>query len=268
MVIDAHVHCTGRERAHEVIALLDAAEVDMAVLLAPFLSPGFSLDDAASLWHAAAHVARLAHASERIVGFAVINPLHDDALALARHAIEDLGLRGLKMVPAGWYPDDARAGEVFAYAAAAGVPVLFHCGIFIDGRSGRYCRPVLFEVVRDHPGLRVTLAHLGWPWCDEAIAVGLIDLINGVTADARQFRFDLSFGAPPAYRHEVLGKALAVLGADNLQFGSDCFLPCDAALLRARIAELQALLDALSVTPAARAAIMGGTAARWLRLTS
>lgn len=266
MVIDAHMHCSGGEDAAGVLALLDEAEMDIAVLLAPFLSPGYALDDAASLWRASAHLARVTAASPRLIGFAVVNPLHADALVLARHAIEELGLKGLKMVPAGWYPDDVRARELFAWASEAGIPVLFHSGIFIDGRSGRYCRPVQFEAIRDFPGLRVTLAHLGWPWCDEAIAVGLIDLINGVDRAARQFRFDLSFGAPVPYRLSTLRNALDVLGAESLQFGSDCFLPCEPALLRARRATLDTLLDELAVRPAARADIMGGTAARWLGL--
>lgn len=61
--------------------------------------------------------------------------------------------------------------------------------------------------MRDHPGLRVTLAHLGWPWCDEANAVGLIDLLNGAAPQDRQFRFDISFGPPPVYRLPVLQRA-------------------------------------------------------------
>src|SRR5207253_7782196 len=64
--------------------------------------------------------------------------------------------------------------------------------------------PSFYEAVRDHPGLKVTLAHLGWPWCDEANAVGVIDLINGVHPDDSQFRFDISFGPPPVYRRRVL----------------------------------------------------------------
>ena len=107
---------------------------------------------------------------------------------------------GLNFVPTGWYPYDDRAHKVYARAAKLGLPILFHSGIFIDGRSGRFCRPTFYEAVREHPSLRVTLAHLGWPWCDEANAVGVIDLINGVDPDESQFRFDVSFGPPPIYR--------------------------------------------------------------------
>ncbi|HKX53850.1 MAG TPA: amidohydrolase family protein, partial [Nitrosospira sp.] len=117
---------------------------------------------------------------------------------------------------------------------------------------------------RDYPDLRVTLAHLGWPWSDEANAVGLIDLINGVPPDNSQFRFDISFGPPPVYRLEVLRKAIDVLTPDLLQFGSDVFLPCSADLIKSRIDDVLTLLECLDVDKPSRDRIMGGTAAAWL----
>jgi uncharacterized protein len=153
---------------------------------------------------------------------------------------------------------------VYARAAKLKVPILFHSGIFIDGRSGRFCRPVFYEAVRDHPGLRVTLAHLGWPWCDEANAVGLIDRIHGVAPQDSQFRFDISFGPPPVYRREVLHKALEVLGPELLQFGSDRFFPCSGAHIRAALDEVKSLLDELEVEQAGQEQIMAGTALAWL----
>lgn len=268
MIIDAHLHCSGQEHTADVLRSLDEAGVDVGVLLAPFLSEGFSLHDRSRLQHANALLGeRVAGHSDRLIGFAVVNPALPSAGDDLRRAVEQHGLRGLKMVPSGWYPDDERAHAVYAVAAQYRLPILFHSGIFIDGRSGKYCRPVLFEALRDHPQLRVTLAHLGWPWCDEAIAVGLIDLINGVPAEACQFRFDVSFGPPPVYRERVLRDALAVLTPRLLQFGSDRFLPCEGAHIRAAIDEVRELLDALGADADARARIFGGTAASWLGLS-
>jgi hypothetical protein len=107
---------------------------------------------------------------------------------------------------------------------------------------------------------------LGWPWCDEANAVGLIDLINGVAPNNSQFRFDISFGAPPVYRLEVLRKAIAVLTPGLLQFGSDVFLPCSGELIKSRMDDVAALLDELDIDEPTRQRIMGGTAAAWLGL--
>jgi len=265
MVIDAHLHCTGRETSDDVLRSLDEAQIDVGVLLAPFLGDGYSLDDAASLRRANAHLSALVRGHrDRLVGFAVVDPRSPEAAHDLRHAVETLGLRGVKMVPTGWHPYDAQVQPVFAMAAELRLPVLFHSGIFIDGRSGRFCRPAFFEVMRDHPGTRVALAHLGWPWTDEAIAVGLIDRIHGVPPERAQFRFDISFGPPPPYRREVLQRALEVLGAGALQFGSDCFLPCPGHEIATRRRWVQELLDELALDEAARAQIWSGTAAAWL----
>ncbi|MDQ6618299.1 MAG: amidohydrolase family protein [Pseudomonadota bacterium] len=265
MIVDAHLHCSGRERTDDVLRSLDDAGVDVGVLLAPFLDAPYSYYDRESLQAANRHLASVVggHA-DRLVGLAVINPSLPGAREDLRHAIEHLHLTGVKMVPSGWYPYDDCAHAVYEEARSLSAPILFHSGIFIDGRSGRYCRPVFFEALRDHPGLKVTLAHLGWPWCDEANAVGLIDLINGVPPDESQFRFDISFGPPPVYRLEVLQKAVAVLTANLLQFGSDRFLPCSGAHIRSAIDEVHELFDKLDLGSTERARVMGGTAAAWL----
>jgi len=267
MIIDAHLHCSGSETADQVLRALDEAQVDAGVLLAPFLSPGYDLHVRESLRRANAFLGELVRADrERLIGFAVVNPALPHAVDDLEEAAETHRLRGLKLVPSGWYPYDDEAHAVYAAAEALGLPVLFHSGIFIDGRSGRYCRPTFYEAVREHPRLRVTLAHLGWPWCDEANAVGVIDLINGVKADDSQFRFDISFGAPPIYRREVLERALAVLTPALLQFGSDRFFPCNGDWIRAAFDDVTRLFDELNVAPVDRARIMGGTAAAWLKV--
>ena len=267
MIVDAHLHCSGSERSDDIVRALDDAGVEVAVLLAPFLTDPYTLANPSSLRAANEHLSTLVrdHA-DRLIGFAVVNPLHAHAPDHLEDAVEGLALRGLKLVPGGWYPYDDCAHRVYERAAALSIPILFHSGIFIDGRSGRFCRPTFYEAVRDHPGLRVTLAHLGWPWCDEANAVGVIDLINGVAPDDSQFRFDISFGPPPVYRHQVLQRALAVLGPDLLQFGSDRFLPCSGSHIKTAIDEVEALFAELNVDAAARQRIMGGTAAIWLGL--
>lgn len=266
MIIDAHLHCTGREDAAGVLRTLDDSHTDLGVLLAPFLDNGYTMHDAQSLRDANAHLAALVRGhGDRLIGFAVINPALPNAAEDLERAI-GAGLRGVKMVPSGWYPHDEHVQPAFTKAAELRLPMLFHSGIFIDGRSGRFCRPTFYEALRDHPGVRVTLAHLSWPWTDEAIAVGLIDLIHGVPAEQRLFRFDLSFGPPPPYRLDAVRKAMEVLGADSLQFGSDCFLPCSGAQIVERRSWLVDILDQLQTSDADRQRIFFDTAATWLGL--
>lgn len=268
MIVDAHLHCSGQENSQDVLRALDEAGIDVAVLLAPFLTDPYTLADPVSLRAGNEHLAALVRGhTDRLIGFAVVNPLHPEAADDLETAVTHLGLRGLKLAPGGWYPYDDCAHRVYERAAALNIPILFHSGIFIDGRSGRFCRPTFYEAVRDHPGLRVTLAHLGWPWTDEAIAVGLIDLINGIPPDESQFRFDFSFGPPPVYRHEILHRALEVLGPALLQFGSDRFFPCSGRHIRDAMEEVIALLNDLNINEEAQQRILGGTAAAWLGLS-
>ena len=267
MIIDAHLHCTGDETTSDVLESLDDADIDVGVLIAPFLGNGYSMADPESIRRANEHLSRLvAGHADRLFGLAIVNPALPGAADELRHAVETLGLRGAKMVPSGWYPEDAVVQPTFAVASELKLPLLFHSGVFIDGRASRFCRPIGFEPLRDHPGARVTLAHLGWPWTDEAIALGLIDRIHGVPEDACAFRFDLSFGPPPPYRHEVLAKALEVLGPGLLQFGSDCFLPCPGAQIAERRGWLRDLLAEFDLDSAALERIWSGTAAAWLGL--
>lgn len=265
MLIDAHLHCSGQENDQDILHALDAAAIDVGVLLAPFLTPPYTLHSREMLQNGNVHLSHLvAGHGDRLVGFAVVNPLLEQAADDLEYAVTELGLRGLKLVPSGWYPYDDCAHRIYERAEELNVPILFHSGIFIDGRSGRFCRPVFYEAVRDHPTLRVALAHLGWPWCDEANAVGVIDLINGVPPDKSQFRFDISFGPPPVYRRQVLSQALAVLGPDLLQFGSDRFFPCAGEHIRSAVNEVIELLHSLNASPNTCERILGGTAAAWL----
>ncbi len=262
--VDAHLHATGRETAGEVLSAMDEAGVSLACILAPFLTPPYSLQDQASLRAANDYVAALVRGhGDRLVGFAVVNPALPGAAAEVERCV-GLGLGGLKLVPAGWYPFDEVARPVYATAEAHRLPVLFHSGIYIDGRSSRYCRPAYYEGLRDYPGLRATLAHLGWPWCDEAIAVALIDRINGLQPNDCQFRLDLSFGPPSPYRREVIGRAWQVLGAGLLLYGSDRFLPCSGEELRRARDEAAAVLDALGLSGEETHRVFSGNALDWL----
>ena len=265
MIIDAHLHCTGDERTSDVLESLDDADIDVGVLIAPFLHNGYTMSDPEAIRRANEHLSTVVEGhADRLFGMAIVNPALPGAADELRHAVETLGLRGAKMVPSGWYPEDEVVQPTFGVASELKLPLLFHSGVFIDGRASRFCRPIGFEPLRDHPGARVTLAHLGWPWTDEAIALGLIDRIHGVPEDECAFRFDLSFGPPPPYRHDVLAKALEVLGPGLLQFGSDCFLPCPGSEIAERRGWLRDLLTDFDLDRTALERIWSGTAAAWL----
>ena len=203
MLVDAHLHCSGQETTGEVLrfARRGRSRRGGAARSVPHRSLPVSTDRE-SLRAGNAHLSALVRGhTDRLIGFAVVNPLASGGAGRPRGGDRPgrPARAEARARPAGT-PTSERAHAVYARAAGLGLPILFHSGIFIDGRSGSLLPPAFYEAVRDHPTLRVTLAHLGWPWCDEANAVGVIDLINGVDPDDSQFRFDISFGPPPIYR--------------------------------------------------------------------
>jgi predicted TIM-barrel fold metal-dependent hydrolase len=65
------------------------------------------MHDAESLARANAYLASLIEGNtDRLIGFAVINPRLPGAVALTRRVLGEHALRGLKMVPSGWVPAD------------------------------------------------------------------------------------------------------------------------------------------------------------------
>ena len=55
------------------------------------------------------------------------------------------------------------------------MPILIHTGITFSNRfSIRYNQPLpLDDIARKHPKLRICLAHMGWPWVWDTVAVAV-----------------------------------------------------------------------------------------------
>jgi len=127
-------------------------------------------------WVPDAYVAAfVAQAPEKLIGFAACDPTQAGYMDELTHAVEDLGLRGLKLGPiyAGFDPRDARCDPVYAYCQQRGLPVLFHTGTTFNRVAPLgVSRPWLFdEVAIRYPELRIVLAHVGHPFCEECLVV-------------------------------------------------------------------------------------------------
>ncbi len=122
--------------------------------------------------YVAAFVAR---APEKLLGFACCDPTQPAALTELRRGIEELGLVGVKMVPmyAGFDPRDPRCIPIYTYCQERGLPILFHTGTtFNENAPLEYTRPWLFDAVGFRfPELRMVLAHVGHPFCEECLVV-------------------------------------------------------------------------------------------------
>jgi predicted TIM-barrel fold metal-dependent hydrolase len=121
----------------------------------------------------------------RFVGLAGIDPWKGDAaLAEMRRSRDELGLAGYKFHPSmqAFQPDEARWAPLFELAAAERSPCLFHTGTSgigagMPGGQGielGYSRPIhLDAVAARYPELPVVMAHFGWPWHLEAVAIAM-----------------------------------------------------------------------------------------------
>ncbi|NUR86551.1 MAG: amidohydrolase family protein [Nonomuraea sp.] len=127
---------------------------------------GLWVDDAAVAAYAAEH---------DLIGYLALDPTQPGWREELERGHQDLGLRGIKLMPmyAGFDPADVVYDDLYRYAERHGLPLLVHTGTtFVSKAPLRYALPVhLDEVAIRHPGLRMVLAHLGHPFEGECIAV-------------------------------------------------------------------------------------------------
>jgi len=270
MILDGHIHIMdGPARPEAFHEKLEEAGVagGVVISLPPAAFPAVAQPRpfAERLDHLFAWV----EGRETLYPFFWIDPLEDDAFEQVRAAAER-GVSGFKVICNHFHAYEERPMDVFRAVAAAGRPILFHSGILWDAQdSSRYNRPAEFECLLEVPGLRFALAHISWPWCDEAIAV------YGKFLNARRRRPDLSAemfidttpGTPILYRREVLTR-LYTIGYDvarNVFFGSDCLTGAYAPdTVREWIERDTMILREIGVAREAVDAAFGGNLRRFL----
>jgi uncharacterized protein len=113
---------------------------------------------------------------DRLIGLAGVDPTRPrEAIAEMTRAREELRMPGIAVAPAaqGMHPTTSHAMLVYAEAADRNMPVLFHSGVFLAAETKlEFAQPVLLdEVARELPRLKVVIAHLGFPWLNETIAL-------------------------------------------------------------------------------------------------
>lgn len=113
-------------------------------------------------------------APDRFMGFCSVAPLADDSKLELKHAVEVLGLRGLKLHPPMqmFDPGDHRAYPLYALMQDYGLPVMFHTGSGPTQISDRFSNPHLVdEVAVQFPKLKIIMAHAGRFWYAETLTM-------------------------------------------------------------------------------------------------
>ncbi|GAA4927508.1 hypothetical protein GCM10023334_033720 [Nonomuraea thailandensis] len=163
------------------------------------------------------YVARAVTGNPRLVGFASVNPTRPHAPALLDRAIEEHGLRGLKLGPTyqHFHPHSSQCLDLLEVADHHRIPVIWHQGTtFTRAAMAEYSRPLQLDLpARRFPSLRMWIAHFGHPWTTEAVTVVRRHehfYLDTSALDTRPWQLAMAMAS--AYEYRVL---------DRVLFGSD-----------------------------------------------
>jgi predicted TIM-barrel fold metal-dependent hydrolase len=197
--------------------------------------------------------------ADRVIGFASVDPHKKSAVKDLERAVRDLKLVGLKLHPQaqGFEPNDPKHYPIYAKCVELGIPVTFHTGSTywgagLNGGGGvklRLSDPMLLDdVAADFPELKIIMAHPGWPWQDEQLAVAM---------HKENAFVDLS-GWSPKYFQPILVTYMAKLIPHKFLFGSDYPMLSPSRWLRD--------FDALPLSADVKQMVLEGNARKLLRL--
>jgi predicted TIM-barrel fold metal-dependent hydrolase len=218
--------------------------------------------------------AAIARFPKRFHGYFMVNPLAPDAVERVEAALA-MGLQGICLFPAMHrYPIGDGRVELILQAAStySGVVIFVHCGVLTVGvrrKLGlaspfdmRYSNPIdLHPVALLNPKLNFVVPHFGAGYLREALM--LCDLCPNVYLDTSSSNSWVRYQAPELDLKSVFRRALDVVGAGRLLFGTDSsFFPRG---WHAAVFESQSkILTDLGIGRADAAAILGGNLERLL----
>ncbi len=172
------------------------------------------------------------------------------AARMARHLVEGLGFRAVKVMPSavGAPPDDRMYYPLYAVCCELDVPITVNVGFPGPRIPAKPQQPVhLDEVLRTFPELTVVMTHVGWPWHLEVIAL----LLKYESAFLMT-----SAWAPKHYPAELVHH-MATRGRGRIMFATDYpLLTFERCVAEAR---------RLPLPPEAMADFLHGTASRVFR---
>jgi len=197
---------------------------------------------------------------ERIIGFAgVADPKSEDSIAMLKKAVEELGLRGLKLHPDlhSFSPADPEIVPLIRCAADLDVPVLIHCypGGMLRGYFNLNTPGHIDTLKRRVPEATIIVGHMAWPRYLDLITLGQIP---GVYVETSWGLTNIAELNGTAYTSRLL----RMIGIDNIVFGSDW---CSAQIGMEQERQIR-LIESLDLTKEEKDKILGGNMRRILNL--
>jgi predicted TIM-barrel fold metal-dependent hydrolase len=196
---------------------------------------------------------------ERFIGFGSVDPNRSDAAEIVEQAFTELRLSGLKLNPAkqGFRAGDPKVRPIYDLCVKFNKPIIFHSGMSWEPDApAAPGHPLEFEdVAAGYPGLRICLAHFGWPWVRETVML-MIKYPNVYTDTAM-----LYLDSPVDFMEQVFTRDMGKLTFERnfpnqVMFGSNT--------PRFRAFKIKAALEKLDMKESTREKLFGGNALTFL----
>lgn len=199
---------------------MDAAGIDKSVVFALDFGLYSGVDDDISLRERYRLFRKAADQHpDRILLFGGIDPRRPDATSFLKFAVEEIGIKGIKVwPPAGIAPNERYCYRLYERCAEFQLPVVIHTGQEISPMYSETARPGFCDQpANDFPELTFVLAHAGMGWWEEAAEMAwhhpnvYVDLAYW---QAKYLR------SPATFANE-LRQLISIAGRTKVMFGSD-----------------------------------------------
>jgi predicted TIM-barrel fold metal-dependent hydrolase len=162
---------------------------------------------------------------DKFIGFAHHDPFMPDAAAELRRAVNELGLRGYKILGPALRGalDDPVLDPVWAAAEALGIPVLIHFGVL--GGGGGIARHVninpliLQTAAKGFPGVNFVVPHFGAGYPQELLQ--LCWVCPNVHVDSSGNNEWVRWMPYPLTLHDLFRKFYETIGPERILFATD-----------------------------------------------
>lgn len=211
--------------AEDLIAQLDAAHVDKAVVLALGYDP--SLDDSGSTKENDFTATEIAKFPDRLIGFCGINPLNNRALEEIDRCLNHANMLGIKLQGSNYdWEDSDQVSAISAVLKKAGekdAPVLFHIsGAPLDAKEAMN----VLETLGANQNTRITIAHTGGSLDSEIEMYLVTQYLVPPLLNPQNLCMDLSaslkfYQDAPVAKRELMVWRFRKWGINKLFFGSD-----------------------------------------------
>ncbi len=218
-MVDALLPALSDTDGEKRVGTMDSAGVDRSVIFAVDYGlatgePGVPIEEQNRM---VAEAAR--RHPDRLTAFFTVDPRREGGLQMFRRAVEEWGMKGLKLHPtSGFYPYEECCLPFYRACSEYGIPVLFHTGSQPMPLKARFARPMsVDDVAAEFPDLPLIMAHAGHALWEEALLVAGVK--TNVYLDISGWQITLNHHPGDFYR--MLRRLLDDIGPWRVFFGSD-----------------------------------------------